>query len=421
MGTTTRPASPIRWARTKSSDGFDGRLLRAVANRVGPAAVRFSLGSASVRASADPAVATIRFRDRRTLLALALDPVGRFGDAFAEGRIEVEGNLVAALESVYRALESKSRPSLLGRLGTYIPHTSPRDHENVHHHYDLGNDFYRLWLDDRLLYTCAYFESPEQSLEDAQVAKMQHVCRKLGLRPGETVIEAGCGWGALALHMARHYGVSVRAYNVSTEQIAWARREAAREGLTAQVEFVEEDYRGIEGPCDAFVSVGMLEHVGRANYREMANVVARTVDRKHGRGLLHFIGRDRPYPLDPWIRRRIFPGAYAPTLDEAFRGVMTPAGMSVLDVENLRPHYALTLRHWRERYERAVAENRVNFDDRFRRSWELYLAGSEASFRTGWLQLFQVVFAPTGSNAVPWTRDALYRSGEGLSWNEPMS
>jgi cyclopropane-fatty-acyl-phospholipid synthase len=421
MGTTTRPASPFRWASTKRFDGFDARLLRAVANRVGPAAVRFSLGSASVRASADPTLATIRFRDRRTLLALALDPVDRFGDAFAEGRIEVEGDLVAALESVYRALESKTRASLLGRLGSYVPHTSPRDHENVHHHYDLGNDFYRLWLDDRLLYTCAYFESPEQSLERAQIAKMELVCRKLGLRPGETVIEAGCGWGALALHMARHHGVRVRAYNVSTEQIAWARREAAREGLTARVEFLEEDYRRIDGRCDAFVSVGMLEHVGCANYRDLAQVLVRTLDRSHGRGLFHFIGRDRPYPLDPWIRRRIFPGAYAPTLDETFRGVMIPAGMSVLDVENLRPHYALTLRHWRERYQRAVAENRVGFDERFRRSWELYLAGSEASFRTGWLQLFQVVFAPTGSNGVPWTRDALYRSAEGLSWNEPTS
>jgi len=354
-------------------------------------------------------------------MALALDPVRRFGDAFAEGRVEVEGDLVAALASVYGALESKPRSLLLGKLGRFVPHTPPRDRDNVHHHYNLGNEFYRLWLDERLVYTCAYFETPEQSLEQAQIDKMDLVCRKLGLRAGETVIEAGCGWGALALHMARHRGVRVRAYNIASEQIRWARDRAKREGLSDRVEFLEQDYREIDGHCDAFVSVGMVEHVGRANYRGLGRVVARTLDRQHGRGLLHFIGRDRALPLDPWITRRIFPGAYAPTLQEAIDGILAPARMSVLDIENLRPHYALTLKHWRERYERAVAEDRVAFDERFRRTWKLYLAGSEASFRTGWLQLFQVAFAPSGSSAVPWSRAPLYRSKRGLSWNGPTS
>jgi cyclopropane-fatty-acyl-phospholipid synthase len=421
MATTTQPASPFQWERADSAEGIDGRLLRAVAARVAPAAVRFALGAASARASADAPVATIRFRDRKALFALALDPVGRFGDAFTAGRVEIEGDLVAALTSVYRALESKPRRSLLGRLGRYIPHTSPRDHDYVHHHYDLGNDFYRLWLDRQLVYTCAYFESPAQSLERAQIAKMELVCRKLGLRPGETVVEAGCGWGALALHMARHHGVRVRAYNVAAEQIRWARDRAEREGLSDRVDFLDRDYREIDGPCDVFVSVGMLEHVGRGNYRALGRVLARTLDKEHGRGLIHFIGRDRAEPLDPWIRRRIFPGAYAPTLDETCAGLLAPAGMSVIDVENLRPHYALTLKHWRERYERAVAEGRVAFDEPFRRMWTLYLAGSEASFRAGWLQLFQVAFAPSGSNAVPWTRSALYGSGQGLTWNAPTS
>jgi cyclopropane-fatty-acyl-phospholipid synthase len=421
MKTRIQPAPPFGWERTESAEGLDGRLLRAVAARVEPAAVRFALGSASARASTDPPVATIRFRDRWTLLALALDPEGRFGDAFAAGRVDVEGDLVAALESVYRALESKPRPSLLGRLARLVPHTRLRDRDNVHRHYDLGNDFYRLWLDERLVYTCAYFESPEQSLEQAQFAKLDLVCRKLGLRPGETIIEAGCGWGALALHMARNYGVRVRAYNVAVEQIRLARDRAKREGLSDRVQFLEADYREIEGPCDAFVSVGMLEHVGHANYRELGRVIERTLDGRHGRGLVHFIGRDRAQPLDGWIRRRIFPGAYAPALNEAIGGVLGSARMSVIDVENLRPHYALTLRHWRERYERAVADGRVGFDERFRRTWKLYLAGSEASFRTGWLQLFQVVFAPSGSNAVPWSREPLYRSSRGLTWNAPTS
>jgi cyclopropane-fatty-acyl-phospholipid synthase len=420
MKTTTRPAS-VPWAPTDRVEGLDGRLLRRVAERMAPAAIRFALGPYSIRSSESPPVATVRFRDRTTLLALALDPVGRFGDAYADGRVEVEGDLVAALSTVYRALEAAPPPSFLRRLGTFVPHTLHRDRRNVRHHYDLGNDFYRLWLDERLVYSCAYFETPEQSLEDAQVAKMEHVCRKLGLRPGETVIEAGCGWGALAIHMARHHGVRVRAYNVSAAQIAWARERARQEGLSGRVEFLEEDYRRIEGDCDVFVSVGMLEHVGLANYREMARVIARTLDRRHGRGLLHFIGRDRPQPLDTWIRRRIFPGAYAPTVDEACRGVLVPAAMSVFDVENLRPHYALTLRHWRERYERALAAGRVGFDRFFQRMWRLYLAGSEAGFRSGSLQLFQIVFFPAGSEGAPWTRAALYRNGEGLGWNAPES
>jgi cyclopropane-fatty-acyl-phospholipid synthase len=291
----------------------------------------------------------------------------------------------------------------------------------VHRHYDLGNDFYALWLDEQLLYTCAYFESPEQSLEEAQVAKMDHVCRKLGLRPGETVVEAGCGWGALALHMARQYGVRVRAYNVSREQIAWARDRSRREGLERLVEFVEDDYRAIRERCDAFVSVGMLEHVGRRSYRELSGVIARSLDPTRGRGLLHFIGRDRPRPLNAWIRRRIFPGAYPPALAEVDELVLGPARLAVVDVENLRAHYALTLRHWRERYERAAADGRVGRDERFRRTWRLYLAGSEAAFRTGSLQLFQVVFAPSRSSGAPWTRRGLYAEGTGVPWNAPTS
>jgi len=390
-----------------------------VAARIGPADVRLCLGTASVNCGPGPAVATIRFRDRRTLAVLSLDPVNRFGDAYSDGGVEVEGDLVAGLVSVNRALAKKPGPHWLSKLRSLVPHTPLRDRKAVEHHYDLGNDFYRLWLDEQMLYTCAYFDAPDRSLEAAQAAKMEHVCRKLGLKPGESVVEAGCGWGALALHMARHHGVSVRAYNLSSEQIAWARKEAQRQGLASRVEFIQKDYREIDGRCDAFVSVGMLEHVGLANYGVLADVIARTLDRDRGRGLLHFIGRDWPEPLDSWISRRIFPGAYPPTLDETFRGVFVPAKLSVVDVENLRPHYALTLRHWRERYERAVEDGRVSFDERFRRMWRLYLAGSEAAFRTGWLQLFQVVFAPSGSGGMPETRAGLYDAPEGLTWNEP--
>jgi cyclopropane-fatty-acyl-phospholipid synthase len=421
MRTTTHPAAEPSLAPDRGGEGLDGWLLRRLAERMAPAPLRFALGSLTLGPPDAQPVATLRFRDRRAVLGLIWNPEVHFGEAFADGRIELEGDLVAALAAAYRALNRRPRVVWLDRLRSWRHHSLRRAHDNVHRHYDLGNDFYALWLDEQLLYTCAYFDSPEASLEAAQVAKMDHVCRKLGLRPGESVVEVGCGWGALALHMARRYGVRVLACNVSHEQIRYACERAEREGLGDRVEFVEQDYRLIDRRCDAFVSVGMLEHVGLGSYRELAAVIRRCLDPERGRGLLHFIGTSRPRPLNAWIRRRIFPGAHPPTLDQACRGVLVPAGQSALDVENLRPHYELTLRHWRRRYERAAADGRVGFDQRFRRTWQLYLAGSEAAFREGSLQLYQVLFAPHGSSATPWTRGGLYGSREGLAWNAPTS
>jgi len=259
-----------------------------------------------------------------------------------------------------------------------------------------------------MAYTCAYYPTPEATLDEAQVAKMDHVCRKLRLRSGESVVEAGCGWGTLALHMARHYGVRVRAFNISHQQIVYARERALREGLSALVEYVEDDYRNVSGHYDAFVSVGMLEHVGVADYATLGQVVQRSLGGR-GRGLIHSIGRNYPAPLQPWIEKRIFPGAYPPTLSE-MAPIFEPWNLSILDVENLRLHYAQTLRDWLVLYESAAARVREMFDEKFVRMWRLYLAGSVAAFTTGTLQLFQVVFAPGESNDVPWTRAHLYRS-----------
>jgi cyclopropane-fatty-acyl-phospholipid synthase len=217
------------------------------------------------------------------------------------------------------------------------------------------------------------------------------------------VIEAGCGWGSMALFMARHYGVTVRAFNVSAEQISHARGRAKEDGLADRIEFVEDDYRNVRGEYDVFVSVGMLEHVGPASYPALGHVIDRSLT-DHGRGLLHFIGRNRPGPLNPWIRRRVFPGAYPPTLPEVFESVLQPWDLSVLDVENLRPHYAVTLEHWRRRFDDAADRVAAMFDDTFVRAWRLYLAGSQAAFTTGTMQLFQVVFARGASDPIPRAR-----------------
>ena len=384
-------------------------LAGLVARHLQGAAVRLRLWDGSSVGHDDP-VATIAISDRTTLLNLARDPDIAFGDAFMQGRIVVQGDLLALLESTFRAQQQAGPHAGLLQSLLERSNTLSRAREHIHHHYDIGNDFYALWLDREMVYTCAYFPSDTTTLEEAQVAKMDHICRKLRLRPGESVIEAGCGWGALAMHMAARCGVHVRAFNISSEQIRFARRRARDLGLGERVEFIEDDYRNVRGTCDAFVSVGMLEHVGLAHYPDLGRVMDRVLPEGRGRGLLHFIGRNRALPLDPWISKRIFPGAYPPTLAEVFTDVLGPWDFSVLDVENLRLHYARTLEQWLVRYERTYDRVVEMFDEAFARAWRLYLAGSTASFRVGSMQLFQVTFARGGDNDVPWTRAHLYKS-----------
>ena len=352
----------------------------------------------------------VLIRDRGALMKLIANPEYWLGEMYTVERIEVQGNLVDFLEIIYRSLPrnspGKKRKGLLTPFNNTQSNTLPVAFRNVHHHYDIGNDFYKLWLDRRMVYTCAYFPDFSMDLEDAQIAKMDHICRKLRLMPGETVVEAGCGWGALALHMAKHYGSKVKAYNISREQLAFARDCVHSEGLDGLVEFIEDDYRNIRGEFDAFVSVGMLEHVGTEHYREFGEVMQRSL-KECGRGLVHCIGRDQPRPMNAWIERHIFPGACPPSLSQMMQ-IFEPYEFSVLDVENLRLHYARTLEHWLQRFEDSAERVSVMFDAAFVRTWRLYLAGSQAAFRSGDMQLFQVIFARSGYNRIPWTRDYQY-------------
>lgn len=358
-----------------------------------------------------PSIGRIHIRERGQVWRMLWDPSLGFGEGYCRGQITVEGDLTEVMTALMfgladaaarRGIKSSFRDRLMPRRGQ----SRRESRASVAHHYDIGNDFYRQWLDAEQVYTCAYYRDGKTTLEEAQRAKFEHICRKLRLKPGETVIEAGCGWGGLAFHMARQYQVRVRAYNLSREQMAFARERARRENLEHLVELVEADYRAIEGTCDAFVSVGMLEHVGPRHYRELAGIMDRVLT-ADGRGLIHTIGRNVACPLDSWTSRYIFPGAEPPSLRQMMDLFEGP-GFSVIDVENLRSHYARTCADWLTRF--TARENDVArmFDEAFVRMWRFYLASSVAAFRSGHLQLFQVLFARPTSNVLPLTRDDIY-------------
>ena len=414
-------------AQRGASLGLERRLLSWFLRMAGSPSVRLCLWDGHA-VGPEQAGHTVTIQDRAALYQLVRDPNIAFGDLYATGRLSVSGRLEDFLVRLYPSLARgrQCQPRWLSALWRERAPGGASEQAaklNIHHHYDLGNDFYRLWLDSAAMqYTCAYFEAPDFSLEQAQLAKLEHVCRKLRLRPGQTVVEAGCGWGGLTRYMARHYGVRVLAFNISAEQVAWAREQAQREGLGDRVTYIEDDYRNIGRRsigrhvgagqavqrCDAFVSVGMLEHVGPANYAALGDAINRVL-KPEGIGLIHSIGRNRPAPVNGWIEKRIFPGSYVPSPVEMMQ-LFEDGNFSVLDVENLRLHYALTLRHWMARFREHSDAITRDYDDTFVRAWELYLAGSIAAFQVGTLQLFQVVFAPAASNAVPANRHHLYQA-----------
>jgi cyclopropane-fatty-acyl-phospholipid synthase len=398
-----------------ATTGLKDRAAHAIARRLhaalDPARVRLELHDGTAFGPArGAALVTVRLTDARAPFELAIDPQVAFGDLYATGRMQVDGSLVDLV------CATNDAPPRLGLRDWIERRSAPRRRaqalgratENARHHYDVGNDFYALWLDSRMLYTCAYFARDDMTLEQAQLAKLDHVCRKLRLLPEQRVLELGSGWGSLAIHMARAYGVRVRAFNVSREQVTWAREQADKQGVASRVEFVLDDYRNAAGRYDAIASVGMLEHVGPRHYEELGRLSERTLA-PHGMGLIHTIGRSQPWPLNRWIATRIFPNAHPPALSEMMR-IFEPQNLAVLDVENLRRHYERTAACWLARYQanrRVIAEQ---VPEETVRAFELYLAGTVAAFRCAWLCLYQVAFTRARNDEIPWTRASLYQA-----------
>ncbi|HVZ91740.1 MAG TPA: cyclopropane-fatty-acyl-phospholipid synthase family protein [Rhizomicrobium sp.] len=354
----------------------------------------------------------VRLRDRRTEWALLLNPQLALGEAYMDGRLTLEeGDIAGLLELLTRNLRGgfggwqwEVLNALRMRLQRMAPPNSlSRARRNVAHHYDLSGGLYDLFLDADKQYSCAFFETPNDTLEQAQTQKRQRIAAKLLLKPNLRVLDIGSGWGGLALHMARQSQVQVTGVTLSEEQLKIARERAARSGLGDRTRFEFLDYRAVKGQFDRIVSVGMFEHVGLAHYREFFRRLAELLT-DDGVALIHAIGRsDGPGATNAWIAKYIFPGGYAPALSEVLPAV-EKSGLIVTDIEILRLHYAHTLAEWRRRFVANWERAKRLYDERFCRMWEFYLAGSEMAFRNQGHFVFQIQLAKR-IDSLPLVRD----------------
>ncbi|MCA1654264.1 MAG: cyclopropane-fatty-acyl-phospholipid synthase family protein [Sphingomonadales bacterium] len=369
---------------------------------------------------------TVRIHDNRVKYEIARNPRLGFGEAYMEGRLTIEGgDILEFLELVVGnnrwedgAAGRKALHKGKSLFKTLLRRNNPTSaRKNVAHHYDIGNDLYRLFLDDDLQYSCAYFTDPSNSLEQAQSDKKAHIAAKLYLKPGQRVLDIGCGWGGTALYLNRVADVDVLGVTLSEEQLKVARQRAEQAGVSDRVKFELIDYRAVAGTFDRIVSIGMFEHVGAAHYEEFY-AACHDLLTPDGVMLLHTIGRfgDAGAP-DPFTDKWIFPGYHLPSLSQMFAASQKVRLISS-DVETLRLHYAYTLRAWLERTRAAKAEIVKLHDERFYRLWEFYLAGGILMFESGGAGNYQVQYV-RNRTALPITRDymmeaeARYRATDG--------
>jgi cyclopropane-fatty-acyl-phospholipid synthase len=362
-------------------------------------------------------VATIRFHTRWLPLRIAMNPGLATGEAYMRGDLTIEEGdlrsfLMVATDQHEQIRETRAIKLLNSGLKWVIwavgGNNRRRAARNVSHHYDLGNDFYRLFLDREMHYSCAYFPTGTETLEEAQAAKARHIAAKLCLEPGNRVLDIGSGWGSLAMVLAQRAPVQVTGVTLSREQLQAARTRVDQAGLAGAISFEYQDYRDVTGTFDRIVSVGMLEHVGFAQFEGYFAKVAQLLDRD-GVALIHAIGRsdDNGGP-DPWTQRYIFPGGHIPSLSEVIPAI-EHSGLIVTDIEILRLHYAETLRHWSARFAERRASALAMYGEEFCRMWEFYLAAAEMSFRNRPLMVFQIQLAHR-KNSVPLTRDYIARA-----------
>lgn len=368
----------------------------------------------------------VRINTRRAETAIAFDPMLALPETFMDGDLDIiEGDVLELLHLVYQNLgpmgvEAAWTRALDGlRIALRRVHqlnTAARSRRNVQSHYDLSGELYKLFLDEDMQYSCAYFERPDMTLEEAQRAKKRHIAAKLRVQPGHTVLDIGSGWGGLGLYLARTFQADVLGVTLSTEQHAVSTDRAHAEGLDRHVHFELRDYRDLSERFDRIVSVGMFEHVGVNHYRTFFDKCA-TLLKPDGVMVLHSIGRfGPPTATNAFIRKHIFPGGYIPALSEVLPAI-EKSGLMVGDIEILRLHYAETLRHWRERFMANRDKAKAIYDERFCRMWEFYLAGSEAAFRWQDLMVFQIQLTKK-NDTLPMTRGYMEKCEKALAMHE---
>ncbi len=346
----------------------------------------------------------------RRLLRPSLDSLGR---AYVESLIDIEGSIVDVV-AIAADLSAHSGHRLR-RAARSIRHTRRIDAEAIAYHYDVSNDFYRLWLDERMVYSCAYFRSPEDSLEQAQLAKIDHILAKLQLRPGQRLLDIGCGWGALVMRAAERHGVHAVGITLSRNQHDLARERVAAAGLSDQAEIRLQDYRDVKETFDRIVSVGMLEHVGLKNLRGyFAKIRELLADggicMNHGITSTDPESAESPFGGGDFIERYVFPHGELPHIGFLLKE-MSAAGLEAIDVENLRRHYALTTRHWSRRFEEHGGQLRELAGEKRFRIWRAYLAGCAHGFQQGWIALHQVLAVKASDarvDSLALTRDYMY-------------
>lgn len=369
----------------------------------------------------------IRFATRATEWAILRNPELTFGEAYMDGSLIVEQGTIADVLEVVMRQQQDAPPRwarvqwlfrfLRRRLLQFNPRR--RSRENVAHHYDLDGRLYSLFLDADRQYSCAYFETPDQSLDDAQLAKKRHLAAKLRLKPNQRVLDIGCGWGGLALYLAELTGVSVTGVTLSQEQFGVANSRAAEKNLAGKAQFRLQDYRDIGEKFDRIVSVGMFEHVGVGHYQTFFDKCAEML-KDDGVMVLHSIGRSEgPSVTNPWISKYIFPGGYIPAVSEVMEAIQR-SGLLISDLEILRLHYAETLKAWRERFLAHRDEVERIYDQRFVRMWEFYLASSEMAFREQNMMVMQYQLTKR-QGVVPMTRDYIGREENRLRGAEGQS
>ena len=336
------------------------------------------------------------------------DPSIAFGEGYMTKKLDIEGSIQDVIESLYNSKESFLGNEKYANLIKMVKNNIKNSKKNIEFHYDVGNDFYKLWLDDTMTYSCGYFKSQNDSLTDAQKNKVDHILKKLNLKEGETLLDIGCGWGELIITAAKKYKVKAMGVTLSTQQFEKVKKRIESEGLNELVEVELTDYREIKNrKFDRVVSVGMLEHVGKDNLSEYFSTVKELLNDK-GVSLLHCITNTSDSGTNSWINKYIFPGGYVTSIQELVN-YMSEKNFNVIDVENLRLHYGKTLECWASNFENAMPEIEKMKDETFIRMWRMYLNSCAASFNCGNINLHQFLFTKGVNNDLPWTREYMYK------------